>query len=83
MIHIPKSAASSPHDSQSFDKLLKDDEVEAILGVADGFLAKDRCMTARLPYVKIGRCVRYRASDVQAFITANVRTSTSDEWSVQ
>ena len=62
----------------TFDLLLKDSEVEIILNVHDGFLAKDRVGKARLPFVRIGRSVRYRKSDVVAFIAKNLRQSTSD-----
>lgn len=30
------------------------------------------------PFVKVGRCVRYRLEDLQAFVLAALRTSTSD-----
>jgi len=58
--------------------LLTDSEVEAMLKVGKGFLAKDRLGKARIPHVKIGRSVRYRMADVHAFIEASVRKSTSD-----
>jgi hypothetical protein len=58
--------------------LLKDSAAEAILDVHDGFLAKDRVGKARIPFVKIGRAVRYRRADIEAFIAANIRKSTSD-----
>jgi hypothetical protein len=32
-----------------------------------------------VPFVKIGRTVRYRRSDLIAYINANVRTSTTEE----
>jgi predicted DNA-binding transcriptional regulator AlpA len=63
---------------QDVTRLLRDDEVEAILGVADGWAAKDRLTKARIPYLKIGRSVRYRARDVQAYLESCVRRSTSD-----
>lgn len=30
-------------------------------------------------FAKIGRCVRYRASDLEAFVVANLRAHTSEE----
>jgi hypothetical protein len=60
------------------EQLIRDDEAEAILRVHDGFLAKDRLGRARIPFVKIGRAVRYRRADIEAFIAANLRKSTSD-----
>jgi hypothetical protein len=64
--------------SDQLSPLLTDSELERALGVAKGWAAKDRVAKARIPYVKIGRSVRYRLSDVQAFIDASVRKSTSD-----
>lgn len=64
---------------ESTERLLKSREVEVLLGVAKGFLAKDRVGSARIPYVKISRAVRYRATDVWAFINANMRENTSDK----
>lgn len=59
------------------EPLLTSEEVENILGVGRGWAAKDRINAARIPYVKIGRTVRYRRADVIAFIGASVRKSTS------
>lgn len=52
--------------------LLTPDEAADLLGVTVGTLSVWRC-TARypLPYVKVGRCVRYRREDIGAFIEAN------------
>jgi hypothetical protein len=75
------STASSPDygSAMPVDPLLTDSEGEALLNVGRGFLAKDRCSTARIPFVKIGRSVRYRRSDILAFIRASLRRSTSDQ----
>jgi hypothetical protein len=62
---------------QQIEPLLTDREAETLLAVHDGFLAKDRVSTGRIPFVKIGRAVRYQPSDVRAFIAANLRASTS------
>jgi len=67
-----------PAGAPKIDRLLTTTEAEQILGVHAGFLNKDRIVSARIPFVKIGRSVRYRRFDVEAFITANVRKSTSD-----
>ena len=60
------------------DKLLTSEEVEHMLGLKRGWAAKDRIAAARIPHVKIGKCVRYRLSDVHAFINSSMRRSTSD-----
>ena len=41
-------------------------------------LQADRIAGVACPWVKIGRSVRYRLSDVLAYETANTRTSTSE-----
>ena len=52
--------------------LLTPDDAAKMLGVEPGTLAVWRC-TRRypLPWVKVGRCVRYRPEDVAAFIEVN------------
>ena len=61
-----------------FEPLRTDRQAEEFLNVHHGFLAKDRVGKARIPFVKIGRSVRYRPSDLRAFVASNVRKSTSD-----
>jgi hypothetical protein len=41
-------------------------------------LRNDRLTGRGIPFIKIGRLVRYRLSDVLAFEEANLRRSTSD-----
>jgi hypothetical protein len=60
------------------EPLWTDKEAEAYLNMHQGFLAKDRVGPARIPFVKIGRAVRYRPADIRAFIAASTRMSTSD-----
>ena len=62
----------------NLDQLLTGEEVEAILKVGRNWCAKDRIGPARIPHLKIGRGVRYRLADVQAFFASAVRDSTSD-----
>lgn len=60
--------------------LLTGEQTAAILNVSPATLAVWRC-TRRYPglkYCKIGKCVRYREQDVQAFIRAGA-VGTSDE----
>jgi len=53
----------------ALEPLLTPDEAAAILRVSTGTLAVWRC-TQRYPlrFIKIGRSVRYRRADVDAFI---------------
>ena len=60
------------------DKLLTTKEAAPILGVSVAFLERDRWAGARIPYIKIGsRAVRYRPSDLHAYIESCARLSTS------
>jgi predicted DNA-binding transcriptional regulator AlpA len=52
------------------DRLLTDRQVSEITGRARSTLQKDRLAGGGIPYVYIGRLVRYRWSDVQAYIAA-------------
>ncbi len=60
------------------DKLLTTKEAAPILGISVAFLERDRWAGARVPYIKIGsRAVRYRMSDLNAYIESCARQSTS------
>jgi len=50
------------------DPLLSDVEVARITGRARSTLQKDRVSGTGIPFVRIGRLVRYRATDVQSYI---------------
>jgi excisionase family DNA binding protein len=55
------------------DPLLTDDEAARLLGTSVNTLANWR-VTGRypLPFVKVGRLVRYRPSDIAKFISDNL-----------
>lgn len=51
-------------------RLLNSDEAAKLLAIGPNTLAIWRCRkNYNLPYVKIGRNVRYRLGDIEAFIT--------------
>ena len=59
-------------------QLLTTKQAAPILGVSVAFLERDRWAGARVPFVKIGsRAVRYRLSDLHAYIESCVCQSTS------
>lgn len=68
----PREAAMS----KPFDPLLTPSETAARLGIAPSTLNIWRC-TGRynLPFVKAGARVRYRTSDVEAFIARRTRNT--------
>lgn len=50
------------------DRLMKQVEVEEWIGMSKAWFEISRFKGTGIPYVKIGRSVRYRASDVKRFI---------------
>lgn len=61
------------------NNLLTTKEAAKYLGVSKAFLERDRWAGARIPFIKVGsRAVRYRLSDLDAFLDRQVRQSTSD-----
>jgi hypothetical protein len=55
----------------SINSLLDEKTVAEILGLSIQTLRNDRCTRRRIPYVKIGKAVRYRPEDIQALIDGN------------
>jgi hypothetical protein len=52
-------------------------ETAAYLGLTKSTLDGWRCRGAGPIFLKLGKAVRYRVEDLDAFVAANVRTSTS------
>jgi predicted DNA-binding transcriptional regulator AlpA len=52
------------------EPLFSDREVEKITGRARSTLQKDRVAGTGIPFIRLGRLVRYRQSDVEAFLDA-------------
>jgi predicted DNA-binding transcriptional regulator AlpA len=50
------------------DPLLSDRDVQEITGRARSTLQKDRVTGSGIPFIRMGRLVRYRQSDVRAYI---------------
>lgn len=60
-------------------QLLNTQQAAAVLGVSKAFLERDRWAGARIPFIRVGsRAVRYRMSDINAYIESNQRHSTAD-----
>jgi len=61
-------------------QLLNTKQAANYLSVSNAFLERDRWAGARIPFIKIGsRAVRYRVSDLDAYIENSIRTSTSQQ----
>jgi hypothetical protein len=59
--------------------LLNTEQAANYLSVSKAFLERDRWAGAQVPFVKVGsRTVRYRLSDLESYISNQVRRSTSD-----
>lgn len=60
--------------------LLNTTQAAAYIGMSKAFLERDRWAGARVPFIKVGsRAVRYRLSDLDAYLDSQVRRSTCDQ----
>lgn len=67
----------SRHDDGAAVALLTEDEAAARLNVQPSTLAAWRLRGhPDLPFVRVGRCVRYRPQDIAVFIASHLRRST-------
>lgn len=60
------------------EPLWDEEETARFIGKSVSTLQKERLRGDGLPFVKLGRSVRYRPEDVHAFIAACVVNSTSE-----
>ena len=59
------------------ERLLTTKEAARLLGVSKAFLERDRWAGARIPFIRIGdRAVRYRLSELEAYITSRQQAAT-------
>jgi hypothetical protein len=58
-------------------ELLNEKEAAAILRVSVSKLQKDRIRGDGVPFVSLGRSVRYKTKDIISYIEENTRSSTS------
>jgi excisionase family DNA binding protein len=59
-------------------RLLTTQEAADLLHVSVYFLERDRWAGARIPFIKVGRAVRYDPDEIDRYLKAQVRRSTSD-----
>lgn len=52
--------------------LMDQQKAAEYLGVSEKKLERDRWIDKRIPYVKLGRHVRYRAADLLEYVEANI-----------
>lgn len=60
-------------------QLLTEKHLAALLQISVSKIQKDRVRGGKgmIPYVLVGRCVRYRLSDLQRYLEQNLRQHTS------
>jgi len=61
-------------DNLEQEQLLTSEGVASMIGISIGTLAMWRSRKEQLPYLKLGKCVRYRASDVRQWIESSLVT---------
>ena len=64
---------------QRTEPLLTESELSARIRVAVATLRRWRWSGGGPPFVRVGRCVRYDAAHVRAWLGAQTRRSTSDQ----
>jgi hypothetical protein len=62
----------------AFEKVLTPKETAVRLKVSESFLAKKRVTGGGPKYIKVGRVVRYPETGLSEYLSAQLRTSTSD-----
>ncbi len=62
--------------NNSSDSLLSPSEAAAYIGVSENTLSVWRCVGRyAIPFIKVGRLVRYRRSDLEAWLESRTRTN--------
>ena len=75
--HSPQ--ARSAFQMQQENDLLDQTQLARLLGKSEFWVERCRWAGNGVPYVKIGRTVRYRRADVDAWLSAHTRTWTRGE----
>lgn len=60
------------------EMLLTEEQLAERWGIASKTLANKRCNGEGPPYIKLGRLVRYDVAQIDAWLAARVRHSTSE-----
>jgi predicted DNA-binding transcriptional regulator AlpA len=68
-----------PNFDPSIERLLTTEDVARLLGRTVNTVVIDRCKGTGPRFVKLGRHVRYRASDVAAFVASRLAYSSTSE----
>jgi hypothetical protein len=76
-MHKPSVSSIGSLANTSLEPLLDEYEYARITGRSVASARRDRLLRQGCPFVKLGALVRYRPSDVQAFIERNLRSTNS------
>jgi predicted DNA-binding transcriptional regulator AlpA len=60
--------------AEQIDRLMNQKQVAEILGMSEAWLEISRFKKTGIPYIKIGRAVRYRTSDVNLWLEKNAQS---------
>jgi hypothetical protein len=71
------TAGATPGRVEPLARLLSDRDLEQITGRSRSSWQKDRVKGGGIPYVRVGRLIRYRADDVKRYLDQRTETSTS------
>lgn len=59
--------------TEQIDRLLNQKQVAEILGMSEAWLEMSRFKKTGIPYIKLGRAVRYRLADVNTWLETNAQ----------
>ena len=76
---MTKGSSQSSIKSTAETEILSPEEAAEHIGLSGSTLAKMRCSGGGPRYLKIGRAVRYRLSDLEEWTATKTRGSTSEE----
>ncbi len=75
-----QTALASILKNRSSDPLFTSPEAAAYIGVSENTLSVWRCVGRyAIPFIKVGRLVRYRRSDLEAWLESRTHTSGATE----
>jgi excisionase family DNA binding protein len=78
--HSRKDSGSGNAEAELMTKLLTTDDVADITGLSPETLAQWRWLKKEIPFVRLGKkCVRYRQSDIDAWLSKRLVSVTSGE----
>jgi excisionase family DNA binding protein len=79
-IPAPRDQNSGTTDARVTTKLLTTDDVAEMTGLSPETLAQWRWLKKEIPFVRLGKkCVRYRQSDIDAWLEKRLVSVTSGE----